>query len=370
MRVKLPKLPSLSSLRNLPGLPPADGALCEPLVVREGARYECFGDGLCCTDIHAIGPIRLAERARLRLVHDGIVAHDPRDDVHVLVMRAESGTCIFLEENRCAVHEPLGGLLKPLACKQFPISLTATPAGGRITTEHKCPCRTLGERPALTVEDALPAVTQRGKLAPVARVGTTVPVTYERSVPFAEYRAEEAALMARVRAAASLDEVAQALGAPAFPALRGGSWESLVAQLGELSGNTRLEHVMRWLADAVVACTGGADGTSTRGSGAPPWRDAFERGLARSTEEQQPLAMLQDFVLDQVWAVHWIDEFPFQNFRAELATRVRLFQQLHTWLVADGLRPDQAAAEAILIVELGGSTDWWLDIARQVMLSP
>ena len=109
-------------------------------------------------------------------------------------MRAESGTCIFLEENRCAVHEPLGGLLKPLACKQFPISLTATPAGGRITTEHKCPCRTLGERPALTVEDALPAVTQRGKLAPVARVGTTVPVTYERSVPFAEYRAEEAAL--------------------------------------------------------------------------------------------------------------------------------------------------------------------------------
>ena len=73
MRVKLPKLPSLSSLRNLPGLPPADGALCEPLVVREGARYECFGDGLCCTDIPAIGPIRLAERARLRLVHDGIV---------------------------------------------------------------------------------------------------------------------------------------------------------------------------------------------------------------------------------------------------------------------------------------------------------
>ena len=28
-----------------------------PLTPRPGARYTCFGDGLCCTDIHAIGPL-------------------------------------------------------------------------------------------------------------------------------------------------------------------------------------------------------------------------------------------------------------------------------------------------------------------------
>ena len=346
-------------------------------MVRADARYACFGDGLCCTDIHAIGPISLGERTRLRLVHEGIVAHDPRDDVHVLVMRAGSGTCIFLEEGRCAVHTPLGGLLKPLACKQFPISLTATPDGGRITTEHKCPCRTLGDRPALTVEDARPAVTQRGKLAPVVRVGKQVPLTHERSIPFAEYRAQESELMARVRAATSADEISQALYPVAFPPLETGSWVALVGQLSALSGATRLEHVMRWLADAVVACTAASDPAASakpgpealRGEGVPPWRDAFERGIERSSEALDPLAMLQDFVLDQLWAMHWFDEFPFQHFRAELATRVRLFDQLYGWLVADGLRPDQAAAEAILIVELGGSTDWWLDIARQVMLS-
>jgi hypothetical protein len=137
---------------------------------------------------------------------------------------------------------------------------------------------------------------------------------------------------------------------------------------------------MRWLADAVYTCaTADADAdpdaeagepyTPLRGDGVPPWRDAFERGIARTTEPQDPLAMLKDFVLDQVWCMHWYDEYPFQSFRAELATRVILFEQVHRWLVADGLRPDQAAAEAILVVELGGSTEWWLDIARQVMLS-
>jgi Fe-S-cluster containining protein len=351
-------------------LPSLDGAQCEPVRVREGARYACFGDGLCCTDIHAIGPIRLSERARLRVLHDGIVAHDPRDDVHVLVMRAGSGTCIFLEENRCAVHEPLGGLLKPLACKQFPISLTATPEGGRVTTEHKCPCRTLGERPVLTVADALPAVTQRGKLAPVARVGRKVPMAAGETLSFAAYREQERALMTAVERAGSVADVRLALHPVAFPPLQKGSWPALARQLRGLSGQTRLEHVMRLLADAILAHCEPETGAATRAQGAapPPWRDAFERGTARSTAAQEPLAMLADFVLDQVWAMHWIDEFPFANFRAELATRVQLFETVQAWLVADGLRPDQAAAEAILVIELGGGTDWWQDIAREVML--
>ena len=369
--MKLPGLPSLRGLPGLPGLPSLDGAACEPVQVREGVRYACFGDGLCCTDIHAIGPIRLSERARLRVLHDGIVAHDPRDDVHVLVMRAESGSCIFLEEGRCAVHEPLGGLLKPLACKQFPISLTATPDGGRVVTEHKCPCRTMGERPLLTVTDSLPAFTVRGKLAPVARVGRKVPMAAGETLPFARYRERERALMSAVQRAESAAETQRALHPTTFPPLRTGSWPALARELhAALEGRTRLEHVMRMLTEAIVAeCEPPSASPRTRGS-APPWRDAFERGLARTGTPLDAHAMLTDFVLDQIWAMHWIDEFPFDTFRAELATRVRLFEVLHGWFVADGLRSDQAAAEAILVIELGGGTDWWQDIAREVMLFP
>ena len=36
-----------------------------PLIPRPGARYTCFGDGLCCTDIHGIGPLTKKEVAGL-----------------------------------------------------------------------------------------------------------------------------------------------------------------------------------------------------------------------------------------------------------------------------------------------------------------
>ena len=35
-----------------------------PLLPRPGARYTCFGDGLCCTDIHGIGPLTKKECLR------------------------------------------------------------------------------------------------------------------------------------------------------------------------------------------------------------------------------------------------------------------------------------------------------------------
>ncbi len=350
-------------------LPRLDGSKTEPTLLREGARYECFGDGLCCTDIHAIGPIRLPERARLKLVHDGIVAHDPRDDVHVLVMRAESGSCIFLEEGRCAVHEPLGGLLKPLACKQFPISMTATPEGGRITTEHKCPCRTLGERPLVTEESALPAVTHRGKPQPVVHVGRKVPNKPGETISFAEYRRQEDALMARVGAAKSMEDVQHALSPVIFPTIDGTTWEVLASEFDELDGRTRLENVMRWMADAIAACTRAeGDPAFERKERPTPWRDAFERGIARTQTPQDPLAMFVDFVQDHIWAMHWVDEYAFAQFQTEMATRARLFRQLFEWLCEDGLRPDQAAAEAIMMVELGGTTGWWIEVSRRVMV--
>src|SRR5260370_891972 len=41
-------------------------AKVRPLLLREGARYACFGDGLCCTDMHALGPLTRSEVVQLR----------------------------------------------------------------------------------------------------------------------------------------------------------------------------------------------------------------------------------------------------------------------------------------------------------------
>ena len=358
------KLPFFDALKGRSRLA---AARTEPLQIRDGVRYDCFGDGLCCTDIHAIGPIRLAERARLRLVHDGIVAHDPRDDVHIMVMRQGSGACIFHEEGQCAIHEPLNGLLKPSACMQFPISLTATPAGGRITTEHKCPCRTLGERPLLTVEAAMPAISHRGKLAPTMRIGDKVPYAPGDWRSFDAYARDEAALLERIRGAKSVAEVAQAFDARPFPEMNDDSWERMADEFLELSGTTRLEEVMRWMGVAILSARGRGPEVEA-GERARPWADAFERGIARSETPGEPLAMLIDFVSDHVWAMHWADECGFEQFRADMATRVTLYAWLTDQLEASGVRPDQAAAEAIMMIELSGTTGWWTEAVRRFVL--
>src|SRR5687767_1065445 len=42
-----------------------------PLLVREGAHYDCFGDGTCCTDIHALGPVTRTEQRAVELLEPG-----------------------------------------------------------------------------------------------------------------------------------------------------------------------------------------------------------------------------------------------------------------------------------------------------------
>ena len=53
--------------------------LVEPLMARPGAHYTCFGDGLCCTDLHGLGPLSKKEVVALELVSPAVVAH-PDDD--------------------------------------------------------------------------------------------------------------------------------------------------------------------------------------------------------------------------------------------------------------------------------------------------
>ena len=125
-----------------------------PLIVRPGARFACAGDGLCCTDLHALGPLtRIEDRAMRKLVPDSVKYHP---DVEAPCMRfGKGGGCAqLLPGGRCGVHARFGAEQKPIGCKRFPYGLLNTPEGGRVTTEHRCPCRTLGERPPIDLADA------------------------------------------------------------------------------------------------------------------------------------------------------------------------------------------------------------------------
>ena len=74
--------------------------------------------------------------------------NDDHDDY--MLNTAADGGCVFLmADQRCSVHAQLGAEAKPDGCRRFPLGLAATPNGGRITTDHRCPCRTMGDRPEI-----------------------------------------------------------------------------------------------------------------------------------------------------------------------------------------------------------------------------
>ena len=51
----------------------------EPLLVRPGARFDCVGDGLCCSDIHAVGALTDDDCEMLSMIsEDAFERHDHR----------------------------------------------------------------------------------------------------------------------------------------------------------------------------------------------------------------------------------------------------------------------------------------------------
>jgi len=140
-----------------------------PLIARPGARFECTGDGLCCSDIHALGPVTLSERKELDLIAPKSLIRHP--DLNEWVFDTQpggelAGQCVHRSKRGCELHAKHGAEAKPGGCMRFPFGLISTPDGGRITTEHRCPCRTLGDRPLIEPEDKAPIEPDHVYLAP------------------------------------------------------------------------------------------------------------------------------------------------------------------------------------------------------------
>ncbi len=328
-------------------------ASLQPLRVRAGARFTCHGDGLCCTDVHALGPLSDDEVRLLSSIDEQVVVKHGGD--RVLTQRVGGG-CIFLGEGRCELHAAFGPDVKPRACRQFPFVFVATPNGGRVATEHRCPCRTMGEREPVTAEDALAVMA--GKTAERI-IRSTLPVDGSQKVPITEWEAMEAPLLARLEAG---EDPATVLDCEPFTTPAEGSWEELgIALVSETSENRFCAAQRRFGATLLRLRGAEVEGVDE----ALPWADAFDRAEKRS-EPGDPEAIYRDWIADYVWSLEWAFTGSFAQARAELATRLAVARAVANDLERDGCRPDRAAAEAVAVAELAGVADAYHELVAQL----
>ncbi len=325
-----------------------------PLVLRRGARYACYGDGLCCTDVHGLGPVSFAEKVQLGLVASRPVRYDPQLGHEVLAVD-EEGRCRFLGEGGgCRIYEAMDGRLKPRSCHRFPLGLTDTPAGWRVTMAYRCSCQTRSAHaPPLTAERAraLLEPERDGDDAAGHRVREFMLRAGEQASFEAYLSAEEELLgILEERGTEALDET--------LPSLAGVSWEVLGRGMASGPVASRFDAALRFFGDALVRLEGGV----TEIEGRRPWADVFARAAARPAP--QPEALLRSWLADLVWAMHWTDHATFAQFRRGLGVRVAVARS-----VAARIGGATAWAEAVMVADLVGSSPWWEAAEGRILAS-
>ncbi len=323
-----------------------------PLLVREGAHYTCFGDGLCCTDIHALGPVTRRERQALELIEPGaLVRH--KELMAPVFRTTPQGACVLRSRRGCELHAVHGAEAKPTGCARFPFGLVATPEGGRVTTEHRCPCRTLGERPAITPESAVAALSDAaGRLSSNGKVGPRVRVSDGRTLSFDRFRSIESAMISALLVGG---DPLRVLDVKPFGRLEGERWQKIAEEMRRERDGTAYGEAMLWFGNTVLTLLEG------RRQPLPPrpWESSFDRAEARSAE--QPFArVLNDWAADLLWSLDWV--FSARSFHAgrrELATLYAVAHAIARRLARAGVRADRAAAEAVTIVELARQSGAW-----------
>lgn len=333
-------------------MPSREKPCLSPALVREGAAYRCFGDGLCCTDIHGLGPLTKLEVRKVRkLDREGAgYAHDFED--HMLCVAADGGCRFLLPNQYCNIHSTHGPEHKPHGCTKFPYGLVATPAGGRIFTEHRCPCRTLGDRPLLDPETALASIRDGDAELDSDADIDTVKLAPKRKVPFRTWQAMETPILAALAMGVHPNE---ALSAKPFPRVAKTTWKETADEFIESRDGSRFGFALAWFGDTILHLK---EGSAPR-EPLRPWADAFDRAEKRSPKARKPRDVLNDFVADHLWSVKWADDIGFECFGAEMATRVAVAESIAARLTAKGLRADRAMAEAVMVVELVGSSEYW-----------
>jgi len=272
----------------------------------------------------------------------------------VMMMRSDTGRCVFWSEAGCEIHARLGSQMKPSPCLQFPFALTATPMGGRISTQHRCTCRTLGPLPLVSAEAARPCLLDaNGELAPEHAVFDQIPWSSTVSLSFEDYTAREAGLITALIEGKNLMTV---LGAQPFPPLGAMSWSDVADELLTYRGSSRASVAARSFGDAIAFLVD----RRARTEHGRPWADAFARAGKRIIDPVPPNQVFGDWIADEVWSMRWTRFGSLARARAEWATRLAIARRIAGWLdVSTPTKDNIAAAEAVMIVDVIGTSDTW-----------
>lgn len=294
----------------------------------------------------------------LAVISEDAIDRHEGDAAAVLMMRSDTGRCVFWSEQGCAIHCQLGPEMKPSPCIQFPYALTATPVGGRISTQHRCTCRTLGARPPVTAEAARPCLLDsNADLKPEHAVLDDIAWSSAQSLSFSEYTEREAWLIeALIEGKNLMTALVGVLEAHPFPKLRGMSWSEVVDELLEFEGPSRAAVAARRFADAIGFLVDRRERTEH----GRPWADAFERAGERIVAPVSPNEVFGDWLADEIWSMRWTRFGSLARARVELATRLTIARRIAGWLDISSAKQDNiSAAEAVMIVDVIGTTDIW-----------
>ena len=319
-----------------------------------------MGDGLCCTDVHLLGPVSKTEAEAIQEI-------DPQAIVRFVGLRLLStagGQCGFLgDDGRCGIYEHDEGRTKPRTCHRYPYLLVATPDGGRVGTDHRCPCRSLGDRPLLTPEAAEdPLSSAKGRLTVDRRIGARIAITPKQRVGWKKYLSIETPILEALEAGGRAED---ALGVQPFPELSDMSWEQIATDLALDMPPTKWGWAQRTFSVFLAARFVGSPANAAY----RPWTTIFDRAEARTKIPGDPEAMLRDFAADAIWSLEWAWRGSFLHARVEIASRIAIIRDMAKHFVQHGARPDRAMAEALSIGEIAGVSDSWSVVVDRKILS-
>lgn len=334
-----------------------------PLLTRPGARFACSGSGVCCSDIHGLGVLTRSEVREVKERDKLAVIYNQELEGHCL--RTVDRGCLFMgADQRCRIHAESGHIAKPAGCRRFPYGLIRTPHGGRITTEHRCACRTIGDRPPVSVADADASLRdRRGRLEHDFDVPSRIALSRNQRVSFDRYAELESKLITRLNAGERAEEV---LGSKPLPELENSSWAAVAIEHIETRDTSAGGEAYAWFGDALLhLATGHLPPQRPR-----PWHPGFDRALASSSQPPDPEAIYNDWVADEIWMFRWVPWGPFDVARSELVTRLAVARCVQRWMEKQGVAPGQAAAEAVMMCELAAEGSEWPSAVATIVRSP
>ena len=139
------------------------------------------------------------------------------------------------------------------------------------------------------------------------------------------------------------------LQAQPFPPLDGAAWSDVADELRAFGGSSGASTAARWFGDAL----GFLIDRRPRTEHSRPWSDAFERAA------------------DELWSLRWTRFGSLARARTEWATRLAVARRIAGWLdITSPIRDNVSAAEAVMIVDVIGTSDPWEKAQEAMRDSP